>query len=229
MKSEQDSEAALPNKGECQKCIDKLLDYEEGLLSESEASHLKKHLEECSWCRQYQHSWIEVWNNLDKAFPRELEPAPDFKIRFWKKVGQEADRGKAISLEAKLKAQSKYLGYWRAFTAVASLVVVGGTLLWSAFAFNFTSETPAASLVATADTSKRQDTIERLSAPLADSASELRSDEPYYTDYVLADEFGNNADEDLSNSVIYADYEPDYIMSQGLLDMAFDEAANSAY
>ena len=43
----------------------------------------------------------------------------------------------------------------------------------------------------------------------------------------MADEFNSNANEDLSNSVIYADYKPDYVMSQELLDIAFDEAADS--
>lgn len=230
MKDNQGLEATLSDNVECQECIDKLLEYEDGLLSETDASKLKKHLEECSKCRQYQHSLSEVWKNLDKAFPQELEPAPDFKVSFWKKVGQEADRGKIIRLETELKTKSKYLRYWKTFTAAASLAVVGGAVLWSAFAFNGTSDQSAASFMAgTNATAEHNSVLQKSSAKSAESGTEFSGDEPYYTDYVLADEFSSNANEDLSNSVIYADYKPDYVMSQELLDMAFDEATENAH
>ena len=72
MKSNESSEAAFSDSTECQECIDKLLEYEDGLLSKPDASKLKKHLEECSRCQQYQHSLSEVWNRLGEAFPQEL-------------------------------------------------------------------------------------------------------------------------------------------------------------
>ena len=53
MKGNQGSEAAFPDSAECQECVDKLLEYEDGLLSETDASKLKRHLEECSRCIQY--------------------------------------------------------------------------------------------------------------------------------------------------------------------------------
>ncbi|HBM97536.1 TPA: hypothetical protein DD394_08705 [bacterium UBP9_UBA11836] len=228
MKGNQGSEAAFPDSAECQECVDKLLEYEDGLLSETDASKLKRHLEECSRCSQYQHSLSEVWNNLDKAFPQELEPSSDFKVRFWKKVGQEANKGKIISLETELKAKSKYLHYWKTFTAAASLAVVGGAVLWSAFASNGAPGQTAANVVANTSASVgRESVVHKHFAQSKDSGTELSGDEPYYTDYIMADEFNSNANEDLSNSVIYADYKPDYVMSQELLDIAFDEAADS--
>ena len=228
MKGNQGLEAAFPDSAECQECIDKLLEYEDGLLCETDALKLKKHLEECSKCRQYQHSLSEVWNNLDKAFPQELEPAPAFKVCLWKKVGQEANKGKIISLETELKAKSKYLHYWKTFTAAASLAVVGGAILWSAFASNGTSSQIVASSIAdTNATVGRKSIVQKNFVQSKESGTEFSSDEPYYTDYVMADEFNSNANEDLSNSVIYADYKPDYVMSQELLDIAFDEAADS--
>lgn len=230
MKSNESSEAAFSDSTECQECIDKLLEYEDGLLSKPDASKLKKHLEECSRCQQYQRSLSEVWNHLGEAFPQELEPAPDFKLRFWKKVGQESDKGKIIDLEARLKVKNKYLRYWKVFTAAASLTVVGGAVLWSAFANNVATSPNSVSLMVSTNTAAGvNSTLQRGSEQPIESGTEFSGDEPYYTDYVLADEFNNNANEDLSNSVIYADYEPDYIMSQELLDMAFDEAADGAH
>ena len=152
MKSNESSEAAFSDNIECQECIDKLLEYEDGLLSKPDASKLKKHLKECSRCQQYQHSLSEVWNHLGEAFPQELEPAPDFKLRFWKKVGQESDKGKIIDLEARLKAKNKYLHYWKVFTAAASLTVVGGAVLWSAFANNVATSPNSVSLMVSTNT-----------------------------------------------------------------------------
>lgn len=232
MEDNRRAEVAKPKDMQCQECVDKLLEYEEGLLGEPDTSRLKKHLEECSGCRQYRHSLSEVWKNLDKAFPQELEPAADFRTRFWKRVGQESDVGKVISLETELKAKNKHLRYWKAFTAAASLTVVGGVVLWSVFAFTFNGISDRISTNVVASTNSvagRNFTVQRSSVGSVESSSEFGSDEPYYTDYVLADEFNNNANEDLSDSVIYADYEPDYVMSQELLDMAFDEVVNSAY
>ena len=228
MKCDECLDTVLSDNADCQECVNKLLEYEDGLLSDHDASKLKKHLEECSRCRQYQHSLDGVWTNLDKAFPQELEPAADFKLRFWKRVGQEADKDKIINLETALKLKNKRLNYWKTFTAAASFVIVGGVMLWNVFASNGASDNMSGSLSASVEVG-RSSTVSRTVAKNTGTNSELSGDVPYYTDYVLADEFDNNANEDLSRSVIYADYEPDYIMSQELLDKAFDEAADSAY
>ena len=228
MKCDECLDTVSSGSADCQECVDKLLEYEDGLLSDHDASKLKKHLEECSRCRQYQHSLGEVWKNLDKAFPQELEPAADFKLRFWKRVGQETDKNKVISLEAALKSKNKRLNYWKAFTAAASLAVVGGAVLWSAVSFSGVPGEVTGG-ISNSGVAVNSSTISQPVVKSAAANNEFNGDAPYYTDYVLADEFDNNASEDLSNSVVYADYEPDYFMSQELLDKAFNEASDSVY
>ncbi|MGM9998249.1 MAG: zf-HC2 domain-containing protein [Candidatus Bruticola sp.] len=223
------SETAPMNRLDCQECTDKLLDYEDGLLSSADAAKVRTHLEECAECSRYQHALREGWKNLGLVFPQDIEPDPNFKIRFWKTVGQEANSVKLIDLQQELKKKNKRLRYWSSLAAVASFVLIGGAVLWNV-AFNSSNLSPAEQSQAnwrySASVSSEVNGPAKLVPALyrVGSRSVSNEAEPYYTEYVVADEFSADM-QDSSDSFTYADYDQDYGMSQELLDMAFNEAA----
>ncbi|MGM9992384.1 MAG: anti-sigma factor family protein [Candidatus Bruticola sp.] len=214
---------------DCQYCADNLLDYEDGLLSDSDAVKIKAHLEECAECRCYQHALREGWKKLELAFPQELEPDPNFKIRFWKTVGQGTNTEKLINLQQELSKKSRRLRYWSGLAAVASFALVSGAVMWTV-AFNGSNslsvEQRQADWTQSVSASAEVNNLAQnypVSYKTGSYANNIET-EPYYTEYVVADEF--SADHyDWNDSFTYTDYEQDFVMSQELLDMAFNEAA----
>ncbi|HXE71975.1 MAG TPA: zf-HC2 domain-containing protein [Candidatus Nitrosotenuis sp.] len=64
--------------------------YDEGDLAEAEAQRLERHLKACSACRQELSRMREAWHLLGQ-WP-DLEPSPDYRARFWRRVAQEESR-----------------------------------------------------------------------------------------------------------------------------------------
>lgn len=188
----------------CDRCQDLLLDYDEGLLSADDAASVASHLQSCRSCSLYLQALKKSWDDLGQAFPDEsaLEPAADYRLRFWKRVGQEEAETRIVELRGKAEKKGFFSGYRGLSAAAAAAFILGGVCFWGVSGNPYNG----------ADS----DTI--AVRPAAQASAEA----------VSAQSASAEDDESLE-SFIYAGYDGEWddIMSQDLLDAAYDDISEA--
>ncbi|MBQ7501436.1 zf-HC2 domain-containing protein [bacterium] len=188
----------------CDRCQDLLLDYDEGFLSADEAASVSSHLQGCEACSLYLKELKKNWEDLAEAFPAEteLEPAADYRLRFWKRVGQEEAEAEIVKLRGKAERKGFFSGYRGLAAAAAAAFIFGGVCFWGVGGnlYNGAGSGPVAS------------------KPAAETSAEAVSAQSEAPD-----------GDDSFESYVYAEYngEWDDIMSQELLDSAFDDICDA--
>ncbi len=76
----------------CRRCIDLLIDYVSGEMSDDERNHLKQHLDRCPPCLVYMQTY-EATIKLTRELPREAPIPPEFEQRL---IAFLRSEGKAI-------------------------------------------------------------------------------------------------------------------------------------
>lgn len=145
----------------CETFEDKLMDYEDGLLSAEESAGIEEHLRSCGACQKYKEQWDRSWELLDKAYPEsaEIEPAPDFRSKFWRNVGREESKAEVIDLTSRLNSAARRMRIFKTggLAMAASFVLISCAILWFVSGASQTaSVTSASSSVAAAGASAKE-------------------------------------------------------------------------
>lgn len=188
----------------CDRCQDLLLDYDEGFLSADDAASVASHLQSCRSCSLYLQALKKDWDDLGQAFPDEsaLEPAADYRLRFWKRVGREEAEAKIVELRGKAEKKGFFSGYRGLSAAAAAAFILGGVCFWGISGNPYNGADSGAIAV----------------RPSAQASAEE-----------VSAQNGSAEDDDSLECFIYAGYEGEWddIMSQDLLDSAYDDISEA--
>ncbi len=105
---------------QCEKVKEILPAYEGDELSQSEATEVRAHLNECRLCQREKHLLSATWEMLD-VLPR-IEPSPDFRTRLWEKIKNEKTKRIQWQQTPRLAFAAGFLGLWVFGVGIGSLL-----------------------------------------------------------------------------------------------------------
>ena len=214
---------------DCSQCQDLWPSFDEGLLEGEELSRFKEHLEGCPECRAYGEAYRKAWELLGEWPSLELEPSPDYKVRFWRRVGQEESNQKIVRLQERLARLQCSLRAWPKRVAIAaSFLLLSGLMIWGVFSTHWEQRSLPLAQPSGAALPPLATQVSVENETLPGETLVVEGDGPIVVarqgDYpALATPV---VEEGFEDSIIYADYSrwDEMIMSQELLDQALNEA-----
>ena len=104
---------------DCKEIKERLTEFIEGELEDSQERYFRKHLDECEECRATYNRFAAVYNSADQ--PEEFELSPDFMVRLEERVEKYEDEKVSLS-----EIWDYFTG--KARPAIASLALIGAII-----------------------------------------------------------------------------------------------------